>query len=127
MAVSKSVKPTRKQLRDKADRMAGAMVRGRGYCQFGGLDKVRCGGGLQWAHIVGRSNYRLRWELYNALSLCAGHHVYYTHHPWEWQELIRTHFPDYYDKISAHRNEMFDGDYDRVITTLKEEYETITK
>lgn len=102
-------------------------MRARGVCELGGVDKVRCGGGFQWAHIVGRSNYRLRWELWNALCLCAGHHVYYTHHPWEWQELIREHFPESYELISSHRNELFDGDYDRIIEQLREQADEAIK
>lgn len=117
----KKVKSTRKQLRDKADRLAGNLVRGRGACELGGVDKVRCNQGLQWAHIVGRSNYRLRWERWNALALCSSHHLYYTHRPWEWQELIRERYPDNYELITRHRNELFDGDYDRIIKELQDE------
>lgn len=113
--------PSRKSLRDKADRLAGAKCRAKAYCELAGMDRVRCGGVFQWAHIVGRANYRLRWEPWNSLCLCAGHHVYYTHHGFEWFQIIADRFPDQYGKILAHRNELFDGDYDRVIEQLQQD------
>ncbi len=110
--ISKSIKkPSKKAQREKADAIARKACHERGYCEASGKDNVRCGGGIQWAHIIGRSNYRLRWSQRNCLALCAGHHVWYTHHPWEWQELIRSAFPNQYEYINTHRNELWDGNY----------------
>lgn len=104
----------------KPDALASKIVRHRGYCQIAGLDKVRCGGELQCMHIIGRSNFRLRWEMDNLLCGCAGHHVYYTHHPFEWVELVQKNFANQYTFIQQHRNELWDGDYTRVIEELKQ-------
>lgn len=108
-------KTARAKLQDKADKLAGDAVRARGRCELAGKDKVTCNGTLQWAHIVGRANRRLRWEAYNALCLCAGHHIYYTHHPWEWYEIIRAQFPLAYGQIQEHRQETWDKNIEVII------------
>lgn len=113
-------KTERQKQVEKADGLARQIVRSRGYCQLAGKDRIRCGGVLQWAHIVGRSNYRLRWELWNALCLCAGHHVYYTHHPLEWFEIVALEFPEEWAQIQQHRNEIKRNDLDEVIKELEE-------
>lgn len=43
--------------------------------------------------------------------MCAGHHIYYTHHPWEWQEFIRRSFPKQYAYVNKTRLELWDGTY----------------
>lgn len=116
-----ALNPTRKNLKAKADKLCGDIVRARGYCELAGKDHIRCSSVLQWCHIVGRANHRLRWELWNALCACSGHHVYYTNHPWEWQDLIREQFPENYELIQTHKNEMWDGFYLSVIERLKME------
>lgn len=49
-----------------------------------------CGGHLQCAHLVSRRYRALRWSEQGAITLCQAHHVYYTHHPLEWQEWINV-------------------------------------
>jgi hypothetical protein len=52
---------------------------------------------LQSHHIIGRSNWRLRWELKNGCCLCAKHHEFDSHQsahknsPWfnEWLKKYR--------------------------------------
>lgn len=116
----KSSKPTSKQYKKKADDLARAMVRSRGVCELRGKDRVKCNGVLQWAHIVGRGNHRLRWETWNALCLCAGHHVYYTNHPdkWFW-DIIPKHFPEQHVLIQKHRHEPFQKNYVEIIENLE--------
>lgn len=113
---------------DLADDLCRALVRGRGYCEAAGLDKVRCNGMLQWCHIVGRGNKRLRWETWNALCMCQGHHVYYTHHPEEWfLDFIPTHFNEQFKLIQKYRNDKWDKDLDSVINRLKKVQESSVK
>lgn len=40
--------------------------------------------GVQTAHHISRRYRQVRWDMENASALCAGHHVYYTHRPLEW-------------------------------------------
>lgn len=119
MKFEKPKKINRSALKKKADIMFSHIIREAGVCQLAGLDKVRCGGNLQCMHILGRSNYVLRWDTVNALCGCAGHHTYYTMHPWEWNELIKAKFKDRYEYINQYRNDIWDKNYNRVIAELK--------
>lgn len=99
--------------------MTGELVRARGYCQAAGKDKVICKGNLQWCHIVGRANHRLRWEMWNALCMCQAHHLYYTHRPEEWLlDFIPTNFPDEWKLICEHRHEIWNKDIQQVIDEM---------
>lgn len=72
-----------------ADALCGEIVRSRGYCEVPRFTKSNCKGNLQWAHIFSRSYYQIRWDPNNALCMCAGHHMYFTQHPIEWEELVK--------------------------------------
>lgn len=106
-----------------ADSLARGLVHARGYCQAAGLDRIKCGGSLQWCHIEGRSNKRLKWELWNALCMCAGHHTYYTHHPIEWSIFIEEKFPENHKLIRKYINESWDKDIEKTIKYLEKEKE----
>ena len=103
----------------KADKLFSLLIRRFGRCQLQGLDKITCNGNLQCMHIITRGNFKLRWDTANALCGCAGHHIYYTHHAWEWQELIREQFPDRYEYLNGIRNEMWDRDIQSVLQGLE--------
>lgn len=80
---------SRKALTNKADRLFSERVRAIGFCQLAALfPKIDCNGGLQCCHIVSRRYRALRWDSTNALSGCAAHHLYATHHPLEWEAVI---------------------------------------
>lgn len=98
--------PKKKYKQKIADTFFSLLIRSRGICEAKGLDKVTCGGALQCAHIVGRSNKRLRTDENNALCLCAGHHRYYTTKSDEWWlDFLPKHFPKQLAYIQFHRNE----------------------
>lgn len=109
------VKTEYQKKRDEADRLFSLLIRKVEVCQLAGLDKVRCGGGLQCAHIVGRAIMRLRWDTANALSLCAGHHVFYTNNPEQWRELMEDLFPEEWAYVNSVRNEKWDRDIDKIL------------
>lgn len=113
------VKTVLQKKKEKADRLFSLLIRKVGVCQLAGRDKVRCGGGLQCAHIVGRACFRIRWDTANALSLCAGHHVYYTHHPEDWREIVGELFPEEWAYVSLERNKKWDKDIDGVLEGLQ--------
>ena len=113
-------KKTRTTLKRKADKLFGEKIRARGRCELAGLDDIRCSGQLQTMHIIGRSNHNLRWEAWNALCGCSGHHRWYTSHPFEFFGLIQTNFPDQYEFIEASKNDFWDKDYERVLREIEE-------
>lgn len=90
----------------KADTQASLYYRSKTpYCEAKDKDDIKCGGVLQWAHIMSRGNKRLRYEPLNHLIMCAGHHVYYTHHPYEWALFIEEQFNDRHEFVKEHRHE----------------------
>lgn len=110
---------SRSYLKKKADLLFSKAVRSSGRCELRGLDFVRCGGVLQCAHIIGRANMRLRYDLKNALCICSGHHIFYTHNPEKWREIIQLYFGDYQKYIDQHKNEYVKVDYEEIIETYK--------
>lgn len=118
MKFPKPKKVKRSTLSNRADKLFSLKIRSLGYCVLKDMDKVKCGGVLQCAHIIGRANRRLRWDLNNALCLCSGHHSYYTNHAWEWSLLIEREFPNKYKYLNKHRNEIWDKDYSKVLEAL---------
>ena len=77
------MKTTRKKLEAKADKLFADIIKSEGKCE-------RCGSRdyLQTAHIISRRYKQVRWDLDNAVCLCRGDHVYFTHHPLEWEEWV---------------------------------------
>jgi hypothetical protein len=93
----RSVRKTKRgTLKRRCDALWSKLVRASngGRCKLQGLDRVRCGGVLQAAHCFGRGHHSVRHELWNGVPLCAGHHVYMTHHPEEWQMALRALWGD---------------------------------
>lgn len=123
--VQKKKKVKRTTLKAKADKLFRDIVRSRGECQLRGLDHVACDDELQTMHIVGRGNYRLRWEEENALCGCSGHHFYYTNNPYFWGILIQEKFPEKHAFIMQHKNEYWDKDYEKVLGLLQQRYDQI--
>ncbi len=62
-------------------------VRSIGVCEAAG-EGNGCKGNLQCAHVLTRGYSSIRWDPRNALSLCAGHHIFFTHRPIAWTDFI---------------------------------------
>ncbi|MBX4188377.1 MAG: hypothetical protein KW793_04585 [Candidatus Doudnabacteria bacterium] len=112
-------KVSRTTLKHKADKLVSQKVREIGRCELEGKDHITCTGQLQTMHIVGRSNYRLRWDGQNLLCGCSGHHMYYTNHPWDWNEFIKLMYPQRYEYLNSERNKLWDKDYAKVLEEWK--------
>ena len=55
----------------------------------------------------------------NALCLCAGHHVYFTHNPDQWAYEIEKFFPDKWYYVQDHKEDIWDRDLTKVEESLK--------
>lgn len=75
----------RKHLKMECDRMFSLAIRQRGACESG---RKTHSGALQCAHGFSRRYLSVRWNDHNAWALCAGCHVFYTHHPIEWDDWL---------------------------------------
>lgn len=64
-------------------------VRARAHfrCQLNGIDRIKCNGNLQGAHVVTRGVHGIKFNYRNGRCLCQAHHKYYTHHPEEWSQI----------------------------------------
>jgi hypothetical protein len=73
----------------KADTLFSRSVRGKlgGRCYAEG-QMFECKGYIQCCHIISRRYRAVRWIEENAEPMCAAHHLWYTHHPLEWQDFI---------------------------------------
>jgi hypothetical protein len=105
-------KVSKTSLRNKCDLLASRYYRAlTPYCELAGKDDVACGGPLQWCHIIGRANLRLRYEPYNNLICCAGHHRFYGLHPVEWVRILEKEYPERLTLAEQHRHEVIKVDY----------------
>jgi hypothetical protein len=116
---SKPIKIEKKKLKKQADTLFSLYIRRKGVCELAGRDGIHCGGSIQCAHIETRGVLAIRWEKMNALCLCGGHHWFYTNHESKWQEVIKKEFPKKYSFYLKHKNDIWDGDYDKVLRRLK--------
>lgn len=74
----------------KADALFSKEVRSVGYCEAQIYPPVKCNGNLQCCHIRSRRYRAVRWLRENAVCMCAAHHLYFTHHPLEWEEFAQA-------------------------------------
>ena len=79
----------------KADKLFRERVHARGRCEADSYRKVACNGGFQCCHIRSRRYHATRWADDNALCMCAAHHLYFTHHPLEWEQFCIDSGIDY--------------------------------
>jgi hypothetical protein len=117
MAIQPLLKPVKQpDLENRCDTLASRYYKRKTpHCEAYGKSSIRCGGRLEWAHIISRRNRRLRYEPYNHVILCHYHHDYWTRNPFEWVRWVQVTFPNRWRLVRAHRNEWFDGDYQRWI------------
>lgn len=113
---TKSVKPTKSQLKKKADKLFSLLIRKRGSCE-------RCLNtkDLQAAHMITRANLRLRYDTRNVRCLCKGCHFYMHHHSMEFFDWYNVVYKDEAEYIREHRNEirkMRIEDYEKLIKKL---------
>lgn len=73
----------------------------------------------QCAHLVSRRYHATRWDLLNAVCLCAGCHVKYTHDPIAWDDWIEERFPHRLEglKLRARQGVAY-IDYEAILQSL---------
>lgn len=83
-------------------------------------------------HIVGRRNFGLRWEVWNGVCLCSGHHTMKTQSahqdPLWFDSWLREHRKVDYAYINASRNRIVKyQDYDMIKSLLDKQIKKYTK
>ena len=81
---------SRLALRRECDRVFAVAVKDRD-----GWACRACGSHMhpQCAHLVSRRYHATRWDLLNAVCLCSGCHVRWTHDPIAWEDWCEERFP----------------------------------
>jgi hypothetical protein len=109
------------------DRLRSILVRAGGECQLKGLDGRSCFGVLQDMHIVGRTDWELRYDWKrNGLCGCQGHHAFYTYGPQHvWIGLIQTYFPARAKFLFGHHAVKLKADYHSIAKKLERDIQFI--
>ena len=55
-------------------------------CEACGVNKRNDSSTLDCAHIMSRRSVGLRWHPSNAIALCRSCHMFYTEHPFDWND-----------------------------------------
>lgn len=94
-------KPTKlTTLTNECDRLFSLLVRQPAHCESRRLG--RHAGVLQCAHGFSRGYHAVRWDRRNAWCLCQACHMYFTHHPIEWDVwLYETWGEELYGEMRA--------------------------
>ena len=78
-------------------------ARQRVFARDGGIC-IRCNNGsraVQWAHVLSRRHPCLRWDEDNAMTLCAGCHMFWHHEPALAVDWFIKNFGDRWKRIKA--------------------------
>lgn len=116
-----------KKTKDKelADELFAKLVRSAGKCR-------KCGKtyNLQCAHVISRGYMGTRYDFKNAICLCSGCHVWFTHHELEWEDWVAenlgaTYRDDLKQKAYAFTNSGNTIDYEALIVILTAKVEQL--
>jgi hypothetical protein len=79
----------KQQATKKADKLFSERIREEAICWAKYETPPACNGNIQCCHVMSRRYRAIRWSEDNAVAMCAAHHLYYTLHPLEWEDLCR--------------------------------------
>lgn len=104
--ISPKVKPKSwKWWRNKLDEAMGKLVREKKRCEWCGSVTNQ----MHWAHVIGRTNKTLRWDIFNGMCLCAYCHEWRWHQsPLEAVEWFKSKYPERYDYLMEAKNIVWD-------------------
>jgi hypothetical protein len=114
-------KATKTTLKNKADKLVSLIVRLRGSCER--CDKTQF---LQAAHVVGRNNHTLRFDLNNVICLCAGCHRWAHDNPREFTKWFDHAYPERAKYLDGMMNKLTQRklfDYEKLVGNLQKEYD----
>ena len=84
---------TKKSIVKVLDKLAAEAVKLRDEFTCQRCGSVASGQGCHWSHIYSRRRYCLRWDLLNAVVLCAGCHRWWHGNPIDAAEWFAKKFP----------------------------------
>lgn len=103
--MSKIKKFSISRITKQIDKEFSLLVRSSGVCAA--CEVSGCGGPLQDAHIIGRANRTLRWDIMNHLCLCYRHHIFFAHHdPVEFLLWFQKKYPERWEYLLETRKRL---------------------
>ena len=87
----------------KADTLVSKITRARGKCERCG---VTSGVQFQTAHIIGRFNHTLRFDLQNVLCLCANCHRWNHTYPIDFAKWVKKKYPNRVKYLDINKNQI---------------------
>ena len=103
MAKKRKSKHTQAYWKRQLDPLMSKLVREKGYCER----CKRTTGVLNDAHIIGRINLTLRWDIFNHLCLCYQCHRYFWHEePLESSQWFQKKYPGRYEYLMKVKNKV---------------------
>lgn len=114
------MKQTKTSLKKKANNLVSKIVRLKGKCERCGKsgDQVQ----LQCAHIVGRSNHTLRFDLMNVLCLGSACHRWAHNYPIDFTRWVKQNYPNRVIYLDHNKNFITRrtlNDYKELVEALK--------
>lgn len=110
-------KQTKKSLVKLCDKEMSKLIRERGKCErCGGTGKLDC------AHVFGRRNRTLRWDVNNLMALCFQCHFWWHENPTESGGWFRNMWPVRYEYLIKHSNTLTKRtikDYKELLKTIR--------
>lgn len=73
---------------------------------------------VQCAHLFSRRYKNTRWDPENAWTLCDRQHLYYTHRPLEWDDLLRQRLGGGYECLRARARILHKQDLELIRVSL---------
>jgi hypothetical protein len=102
----------------RADRLVADFVKARDRGCVVVWPGTKHGGGLQWSHLIRRNYHSTRWDPQASVAMCAAHHVWFTHHPLEFDEWTTFWLgPGAYSGLKYKALEGARPDLEQIITT----------
>jgi hypothetical protein len=125
-------KLSKKNLKDKCDRLYSLIIRSRGYCEYC-HNRIDLPVFLNAHHVIGRINYLLRWDLRNGCCLCVGCHRFNKNsaheNPLAFMEWFKSTRPEDYEYLRDPKWQQsktwYISDYEKIYQDLKTKYNEI--
>ena len=87
-------------IKGELDKLVGGFFRSRP-CELALTDPThRCSGNIEWAHLKTRKYLSIRWNTFNAFSLCSSAHFWFTNNPDLFTRWIDKNYPGRIDEVN---------------------------
>ena len=109
------MKKTKKTWKNQLDKLWSEIIHSKGYCEW-------CGQiGKNAHHVIGRTNYSLRWDIRNGCFLCISCHFKAHNDPLGFMEFFKKKNPEDYKYLKEKKNQIASytiSDYEEIYQNL---------